>query len=147
MTRPTTLSEGHDPVIAKKLRIEENLEAGRQTFERVAREWHGTAEAQWAKVHAADVIRSLERDVFAAIGGLPIAQLTPPLILAVLREIEDRGAIETAKRVRQRISSVFGYAIAQGIAKEDPAARLGAILKPLRKGRQPAITDLVLCAG
>ncbi len=139
----STLCEGHDPTVLKKLRIEANIEAGRQTFERVAREWHGNAKAQWAKIHAADIIRSLERAVFPAIGALPIAQLTPPLVLGVLREIEARGAIETAKRVRQRISAVFVYAIAQGIAKDDPAEKLGAVLKPLRKGRQPAITDLV----
>jgi len=137
------LSEGHDPVVVKRLKKEANLEAGRQTFERIAREWYENAKAQWAAVHASDVIRSLERDVFASIGALPIAQLTPPLILGVLREIEARGAIETAKRVRQRISAVFVYAIAQGIATNDPAEKLGSVLKPLRKGRQPAITDLV----
>jgi len=138
-----SLSEGHDPSVAKKLKIEANLEAGRQTFEKIARQWHENAKAQWAKIHAADIIRSLERDVFPTIGDLPIAQLTPPLILAVLREIEVRGAVETAKRVRQRISAVFVYGIAQGICQTDPAEKLGKVLKPLRKGRQPAITDLV----
>jgi len=59
-------------------------------------------------------MRSLERDVFPAIGGLPIADLTPPLILAVLRDIEARGSIETAKRILQRISCVFGFAIPEG---------------------------------
>src|SRR3546814_913891 len=139
----SVLCEGRDPNVAKKLRIEENIEAGRQTFERVAREWHENAKAQWAKIHAADIIRSLERDVFPSIGALPIAQLTPPLVLGVLREIEARGSIETAKRIRQRISAVFIYGIAQGIVQSDPAEKLGAVLKPLRKGRQPAITDLV----
>lgn len=139
----TTLCEGHDPATAKKLRIEANLEASRQTFERVAREWHENAKPQWAPIHAKDVIRSLERDVFPAIGSLPIAQLLPPLILAVLREVEARGSIETARRIRQRISAVFVYAIAKGITQADPAEKLGAVLKPLRKGRQPAITDLV----
>ncbi|WP_157220416.1 tyrosine-type recombinase/integrase [Flavisphingomonas formosensis] len=139
----TLLSEGRDPSVARKMKIEANLEASRQTFERIARQWHENARAQWAKVHAADIIRSLERDVFPTIGDLPIAQLTPPLILAVLREIEARGAVETAKRVRQRISAVFVYAIAQGICQTDPAEKLGKVLKPLRKGRQPAITDLV----
>ncbi|MGW8201860.1 tyrosine-type recombinase/integrase [Sphingomonas bisphenolicum] len=139
----TTLAEGVDPSIAKRLKIEANLEASRQTFERVAREWHENAKAQWAKIHAADVIRSLERDVFPSIGNLPIAQLTPPIILGVLREIEARGSIETAKRIRQRISHTFIYGIAQGIVQSDPAEKLGKVLKPLRKGRQPAITDLV----
>lgn len=139
----TLLCEGRDPAIVRKLRIEETIEAGRQTFERVAREWHAHARPQWAKVHAADIIRSLERDVFPMIGALPIAQITPPLVLGVLREIEARGSIETAKRIRQRISATFVYGIAKGIVQHDPAEKLGAVLKPLRKGRQPAITDLV----
>ena len=137
------LSEGRDPGTVRKLQVEANLEASRQTFERLAREWFENVRSRWALVHAADVIRSLERDVFPAIGALPIGELSAPLVLVVLREIESRGALETAKRVRQRISSVFVYAIAKGLAQSDPAERLGAVLKPLRKGRQPAITDLV----
>lgn len=137
------LAEGRDPGVVRKLTVEINLEAGRQTFERLAREWFGNAKANWALVHADDVIRSLERDVFPAIGDLPISEINPPLVLAVLREIESRGAIETAKRVRQRISGVFVFAIAKGLAQSDPAEKLGAVLKPLRRGRQPAITDLV----
>ena len=67
------LCERHDPGVAKKLSIEANLEAARQTFERVAREWHENAKSQRATIHAADIIRSLERDVFPTIGALPIA--------------------------------------------------------------------------
>ena len=137
------LSEGRDPGVVRKLLVEANLEAGRQTFERVARDWFENAKPTWAHVHANDVIRSLERDVFPTIGALPIGELNAPLVLAVLREIESRGAVETAKRVRQRISGVFVFAIAKGLAQVDPAEKLGAVLKPLRKGRQPAITDLV----
>lgn len=136
------LEEMRDPAITKKLKKEEALEASRQTFERIAREWYDNAKGQWASVHASDVIRSLERDVFPTIGSLPIAELTPPLVLGVLREVEARGSIETAKRIRQRISAVFVFGIAQGIVATDPAEKLGAVLKPLRKGRQPAITDL-----
>lgn len=136
------LDEGQDPSVVKKLKIEANIEATRNTFERIAREWHENSRPQWAAIHADDVIRSLERDVFPTIGDLPISQLTPPRVLEVLRAIEARGAIETAKRVRQRISSTFIRAIAQGIADSDPAEKLAVVLKPLRKGRQPAITDL-----
>lgn len=136
-------SEGRDPGVVRRLIVEANLEAGRQTFERLAREWFDNARPKWALVHADDVIRSLDRDVFPAIGGLPISEINAPLVLAVLREIESRGAIETAKRVRQRISGVFVFAIAKGLTQHDPAEKLGAVLKPLRKGRQPAITDLV----
>jgi integrase len=138
----TVLCEGRDPAVAKKLRIEANLEAGRRTFERVARQWHETTKSRWTRIHAADVIHSLERDIFPAIGALPIGELTPPIVLGALREIEARGSIETAKRIRQRISAVFIYAMAEGFASRDPAEKLGYVLKPLRKGLQPAITDL-----
>ena len=138
------LDEGRDPAIVKRLLVEANRLAASNTFEIVAREWHGVVRTQWAKIHADDVLHSLERDVFGEIGDLPISELTPPRIMKVLRGIEDRGAIETAKRVRQRISAVFVYAIANGFADTDPAEKLGAALKPLRKGRQPAITDLRL---
>jgi len=60
----SVLAEGRDPSIVKRLKIEAIIEASRQTFERVAREWHANAKPQWAAIHAADVIRSLERDVF-----------------------------------------------------------------------------------
>ena len=138
------LAEGKDPTVVKKLRIQENIAAARMTFERVAREWHEANKPQWAKVHAAEVIRTLERDVFPRIGTLPIRDLTPPKVLEVLRAIENRSAIETAKRIRQRISTIYAYAIASGLADTDPAEKVGAALKPLpKKGRQPAITDIV----
>lgn len=136
------LKGGKDPIVEKKLQIEANLKNGRCTFELVAHQWYADLNAQWARRHAQDVMRSLERDVFPMIGNMPIAQLSSPAVLEVLRAIEARGAIETAKRVRQRVSMVFIYAIANGLALRDPAEKLGAVLKPLRKGRQPAITDI-----
>lgn len=134
--------EGLDPAIAKRLRIHANQEAARQTFEKLARAWHANAAPQWAARHADDVIRSLERDVFPSIGDLPVSGITPPLVLGTLREIESRGSIETARRIRQRISAAFVYGIAAGFIESDPAEKLGAVLKPLRRGRQAAITEL-----
>src|SRR3546814_20585423 len=92
--------------------------------------------------HAADVLKSLEQDVFPKIGALPIKGITSPMVLEVIRAIEARPSIETARRVRQRISAVYGYAIASGLADADPAAPIRAALKPLIKGRQPALATL-----
>jgi integrase len=137
------LNDGRDPVVEKRLKIEAQVEVHRNTFEKVARAWHANVKSQWARRHADDILRSLERDVFPEIGMLPISEITPPLIITLLRAIEDRGAIESAKRTRQRISAVFVFAIAEGIADKDPAEKLGGALKPIkRRGRQPAIIDL-----
>src|SRR3546814_15182565 len=107
-------------LVARKLHIQANIEAARVTFEKVAREWHEANAPQWAKVHAAEVIRTLERDVFPAIGSLPIGALNPPKILEVLRAIEARSAIETAKRHRPRNSAIHAYAIHSSHAGAEP---------------------------
>ncbi|KPH69225.1 integrase arm-type DNA-binding domain-containing protein [Novosphingobium sp. ST904] len=111
-------------------------------FEAAARAWFDLQSGRWAPVHAADVINSLERDVFPTMGALPIVSIDAPTVLKTLRRVESRGAIETARRLRQRISAVFAYSISEGICANDPAAIVGKALKPLpKKGRQPALTD------
>lgn len=113
------------------------------TFEQMAREWHETTRLIWkSDVHARDVLHSLERDVFPRIGTKPLAEIDTPTVLDVLRRIERRGAIETAHRVRQRISAVFVYAIGAGKTRDDPAAVVKAALKPVIKGKQPALVKL-----
>src|SRR5690606_14039284 len=77
-----------------------------------------------------------------SLGAVPIKSITAPMVLGVLREIENRPAKETARRVRQRMSAVFVFAIASGRAETDPAAIVQGAMAPMQKGRQPAITDL-----
>lgn len=137
------LAEGRDPGLeAKKAAIARAMSAS-NTFEVVARNWFALQEDRWTPVHARDVICSLEKEVFPWIGALPIAELDEPIVLSVLRKIEKRGAIETAHRVRQRMSAVFVQAIAEGLAARDPAAVVGKALKPVPRGRKrPAIVSI-----
>lgn len=147
------LREGRDPAAARKddaaaLVAAEQEAAARaaadeNTFEKIARRWHAINRPRWSPHHGSDVLICLERDVFPRIGHLPLASIKVPLVLSLLTAIEDRGAIETAKRTRQRMSAVFVYAIAAGLAEADPAAIVRGALKPLPvRGRQPAITSL-----
>jgi integrase len=79
------------------------------------------------------VKRSLEADLYPDIGTRPIASLTAPELLAVLRKIESRGAHELRERVQQRASMIFRYAIATGRCERDPVADLhGAFTSPTR---------------
>ena len=74
---------------------------------------------------------------------MPINQIDAPLVLAALRKIEGRGSLETAKRVRQRMSAVFIHAISEGICPGDPAALVARAMMPARKrSKQPAIADV-----
>ncbi len=77
---------------------------------------NGTVNKSRGQLHAQDVIESLERDAFPTLGKLPITCIDAPTVLQALRKVEEQPAIETAKRVRQRISAIFVYAIASGRA-------------------------------
>ncbi|MGR6329193.1 tyrosine-type recombinase/integrase [Sphingomonas sp. XXL09] len=113
---------------------------GPRTFEEEARRWYQHMLPRWTEVHAGDVLASLDRDVFPAIGAMPIGAITPPVVLNAMRSVEQRGRRETARRICQRISAVFRFAIAEGIVDNDPAQHVGRALMPPRPARrQPAL--------
>lgn len=127
------LKDGRDPLMVKQEARRVATMAAENTFETVAREWFAKYEPKWAKGHSAKIIRRLEVDIFPWLGRRPITAITAPEILAVLRRIEGRGAIDTAHRAHQNVGQVFRYAIATGRAERDPTPDLrGAIPPPDR---------------
>ena len=137
------LHQGADPSAEKKRAAKAARLEEAHSFESVAREWHELNKGRWTEVHQDDVIRSLERDVFPTLGKMHINAIEAHDVLEMLRKIEKRGSIETAKRIRQRISGVFVLAISKRIARDNPAKDLNAALLPKKKAkRQPAVLDL-----
>ena len=132
------LGRGEDP------RTCELAQTGKaRAFENVARQWHAHKRRRWTDVHAGDVLASLERDVFPAIGAMPIGAVTVPVILNALRVIEERGSLVTASRVRQRISAVFAYAMAEDLVDQDPAAIVSrALTPPAPAQHHPALLEI-----
>jgi integrase len=79
------------------------------------------------------LLARLEGDIFPQFGSRPIAEIDAPELLEALRKVENRGVIETARRLRQTCGQVFRYAVATGRAKYDPSADLrGALRSPGR---------------
>lgn len=135
--------EGTDPSAKKKADKQAAILSGANTFEVVAREW---LEGRKSHVELAQHIKTLSRlenDVFPWIGKRPIAELSAPEILTVLRRIDGRGARYTAHRVRSEVSRVFRFAIATGRATNDPAYSLIGAIPPAVEKHMPAITDPV----
>ncbi|MEG3169243.1 integrase arm-type DNA-binding domain-containing protein [Sphingomonas sp. LB3N6] len=132
------LCRGEDP------RTCEIAQPGRaRAFADVARQWHTHVRRRWTEVHASDVLASLERDVFPAIGAMPIGAVTVPVILNALRAIEKRGSLVTASRVRQRMSAVFAYAMAEDLVDQDPAAIVSrALTPPAPAQHHPALLEI-----
>lgn len=122
------LADGVDPADKRKA---EQL-AGAETFEAIAREWHAKRMQAWGSDTGEQIMRRLERDVFPWVGARPMANLTAPDMLAVLRRVEARGAAETAHRVHQTCGQVFRYAVATGRATGDVTRDLRGAIAPAR---------------
>lgn len=119
------LDRGEDPRLARA-----GGDSKVRAFEYVARQWHAHKAPRWSAAHAGDVMASLERDVFPAIGAMPIGAITVPVVLNALRVIEERGSLETARRVQQRMSAVFAHAMAMDLVDTNPAEIVAKALTP-----------------
>ncbi|AKH19890.1 tyrosine-type recombinase/integrase [Sedimenticola thiotaurini] len=117
------------------------------SFEVVAREWYAKHSPNWSANHGDRIIRRLERDIFPWIGGSPVADITAPQLLEVIRRIEKRGALETAHRALGNCGQVFRYAVATGRAERDPSGDLRGALPPVKETHFASVTDPAKVAG
>lgn len=136
------LANDTDPSAAKQAKKLSNAELGANSFEVIAREWFARHAPNWKENHSSKIIARLENDVFPWIGTKPIAEIAAPTLLAAIRRIEARGALETAHRALACCGQVFRYAVATGRAERDPTGDLRGALPPVRKDKHfAAITD------
>lgn len=135
------LADGIDPSAHRQEQKAAEATRTESTFEAIAREWFKRFAPGWAASHSKVVIRRLEKDIFPLMGKRPIADITAPELLAVIRHIEARGAIETAHRTKSICGQVFRYAVATGRAQRDPSSDLRGALPSSQGGHFAAVTD------
>lgn len=135
------IANGIDPNEVKRAQKAACLDADTNSFEIVAREWFEKKMADKSKSHQDRTWRALEKDLFPMLATRPIANITPPELLAALRKIENRGAVETAHRAKQTVGQIFRYAVVTNRAERDPSADLAGALKTPKEKHLAAITD------
>ena len=111
------------------------------SLEAVAREWFAKYSPGWSLGHAERTKGHLEREIFPWLGGRPVHDVTAPELLAVLRRIEARGALDVAHRAHQNLGRIFHYVIATGRAERNPAADIRGALPPVQQTHHAAITE------
>lgn len=136
------LAQGVDPGAHRKAEKQARRQLQADSFEALAREW-------WEQVHRRSVVashadrnlRRFEKHLFPAIGHLPVAEVTAPLLLVPLREVAATGRTETAHRLRALAGQVLRYAVATARAERDVAADLRDALPPAPDKHHAAILD------
>lgn len=127
------LLSGIDPSQSKKVEKIKRAVDAESSFEAVARCWHSNNIQKWTPRHASYVIRRLEADIFPFLGFRHISDIKAPELLAVLRKIEARDALDVSHRILQACGQVFRYAVATGRAERDITSDLRGALKIRKK--------------
>jgi integrase len=135
------LAQGIDPSQAKQEARATAKAKERDTFEEVARDFHQNKAEGWSKRHADKWLSGMQTYLFPSLGGKPIASITAPMLLDVLRLVEKRGIIETTHTLKQSAGQVFRYGIQTGKCERNPAADLQGALKPIVTKHMAAILE------
>jgi integrase len=136
------LANNIDPGAVKQEQKARVAALNEHSFEVIAQEWFAKHSPNWKENHSSKILARLENDVFPWIGARPISEIAAPALLAAIRRIEARGALETAHRVLAICGQVFRYAVATGRAERDPTGDLRGALPPVKRGNHfAAITE------
>jgi integrase len=135
------LVDGLDPAEVRRLKAREEKAKSEETFRAIGEEWYRRLELEGRAAKTLQKMRWMLDLCYPALGKRPIADITAPELLEVLRTVEVRGRYETARRLRSTAGTIFRYAIATGRAERDVAQDLrGALISPKTR-HMPAITD------
>ncbi len=135
-------SEGRDPVQVRKIKSLSTSKPEGVTFQQVALEWYKLQAPKWSESHADRSLRQLERDLFPWIGNRPMLEITGMELLAALKKIEERGAVETADRVLMLARQVWNFWLpSTSNLQRDITVGLKSRLMPYRGGNFAAITN------
>ncbi|WP_337237315.1 tyrosine-type recombinase/integrase [Proteus faecis] len=131
------LANDIDPSESKKaVRVEQEKEA--ITFEKVARDWHASNK-KWSELHSARVLKSLEDNLFAAIGHYNIAELKTRDLLAPIKAVEMSGRLELASRLQQRTTAIMRFAVQSGLIDYNPAQEMAGAVATSNRQHRPAL--------
>ncbi|HEN4997683.1 TPA: integrase arm-type DNA-binding domain-containing protein [Klebsiella aerogenes] len=130
------LANGIDPGDKKKNDKVEQEEA--RTFEQLAIEWHATNK-KWSEEHSRRVLKSLEDNLFPAIGKRNIAELKTRDLLAPIKAVEMSGRLEIASRLQQRTTAIMRYAVQSGLLDYNPAQEMAGAVASSNRQHRPAL--------
>lgn len=133
------LANGIDPQIQAEVAEEQEQIALDSIFSTVAANWFQLKSKSVTPDYAKDIWRSLEKDVFPAIGEIPVQQIKARKLIEALDPIKARGALETVRRLVQRINEIMIYAVNTGLLDANPASGIGMAFEKPKKQNMPTL--------
>lgn len=136
-------SEGIDPVQARQVQKLKATVSSGDTFAAVGSDWLERGKPNWSETHYVRESRNISKDLVPYLGKRAISSIMPVELLAVIRRVEERGALDVAHRVLITARGVWCHAVATGRAEIDITPSIRKALKPHIRENLPAIIDPV----
>jgi integrase len=133
------LARGIDPQAKEAEEAEQKQVAQESIFLNVAKQWFALKQASVSAKHAEDIWRSLEKDILPSIENVPVQDIKARLLIQVLEPIKARGALETVRRLVQRINEIMIYSVNTGLIDANPASGIGNAFERPKKQHMPTI--------
>ncbi|WIF71108.1 integrase [Proteus vulgaris] len=133
------LAKDIDPQEYQKDQIRNSQEAKTNTFQLVAERWWEVKKSTVTEDYGNDIWRSLERDVFPAIGDISVTDIKAHILVQAIQPVQARGALETVRRLCQRINEVMIYAQNTGLIDAVPSINIGKAFEKPKKKNMPSI--------
>ncbi|AYY00650.1 TPA: integrase domain-containing protein [Klebsiella aerogenes] len=134
-----TLAQGMDPQQQQEQASEQRQIELDSIFSTVASNWFKMKSKSVTEDYAKDIWRSLDKDVFPAIGAIPVQEIKARTIVETLEPIKARGALETVRRLVQRINEIMIYAVNTGLIDTNPASGVGMAFEKPKKQNMPTL--------
>lgn len=133
------LVRGIDPQAKDAEETEQKQIAQESIFLNVAKQWFALKQAHVSADHAKDIWRSIEKDILPSLENVPVQEIKARLLIQVLEPIKARGALETVRRLVQRINEIMIYAVNTGLIEANPASGIGNAFERPKKQHMPTI--------
>jgi len=121
------LAQGIDPSQSRKDEKAASRAARGNSFTALAEAWYHRKAAEWAPTTAAKARTYLDRDLIPALGHRAMAEIRRRDLIEVLALIEQRGALDVAKKCREWLSGIFRYALVAEVIEMNPATDLNIV--------------------
>ncbi|ELZ4290019.1 integrase domain-containing protein [Klebsiella pneumoniae] len=135
----TTLAQGMDPQQQQVQASEQRQIELDSIFSTVAANWFQIKSRSVTEDYAKDIWRSLDKDVFPTIGSIPVQEIKARTIVEALEPIKARGALETVRRLVQRVNEIMIYAVNTGLIDANPASGVGMAFEKPKKQNMPTL--------
>ncbi|HBQ8423007.1 integrase domain-containing protein [Klebsiella pneumoniae] len=134
-----TLAQGMDPQLLQEQASEQRQIELDSIFSTVAANWFQIKSRSVTEDYAKDIWRSLDKDVFPEIGNIPVQEIKARTIVEALEPIKARGALETVRRLVQRVNEIMIYAVNTGLIDANPVSGVGMAFEKPKKQNMPTL--------